>query len=101
MTNEAREEASARPPTGRYMPGPSMAPYQGRRTRSSAVEHYVDIVGVTGSIPVASTIFSYHSAPVGRAQDGTRLDLANPRLARARAAAAARLAKSGRRVTAI
>ena len=27
------------------------------RTRSSAVEHYVDIVGVTGSIPVVSTIF--------------------------------------------
>ncbi len=27
-----------------------------RRTRSSAVEHYVDIVGVTGSIPVVSTI---------------------------------------------
>jgi hypothetical protein len=26
------------------------------RTRSSAVEHYVDIVGVTGSIPVVSTI---------------------------------------------
>jgi hypothetical protein len=26
------------------------------RTRSSAGEHYVDIVGVTGSIPVASTI---------------------------------------------
>ena len=25
-------------------------------TRSSAVEHYVDIVGVTGSIPVVSTI---------------------------------------------
>ncbi len=31
------------------------------RTRSSAVEHYVDIVGVTGSIPVASTI-SLHAA---------------------------------------
>ena len=29
-----------------------------RRTRSSAVEHYVDIVGVTGSIPVASTILA-------------------------------------------
>jgi hypothetical protein len=28
----------------------------GLRTRSSAVEHYVDIVGVTGSIPVVSTI---------------------------------------------
>ena len=27
-----------------------------QRTRSSAVEHYVDIVGVTGSIPVVSTI---------------------------------------------
>ena len=25
------------------------------RARSSAVEHYVDIVGVTGSIPVAPT----------------------------------------------
>ena len=25
--------------------------------RSSAVEHYVDIVGVTGSIPVAPTIY--------------------------------------------
>jgi hypothetical protein len=29
-----------------------------RRTRSSAGEHYVDIVGVAGSIPAASTIFS-------------------------------------------
>src|SRR6516165_987355 len=27
-----------------------------RRARSSAGEHYVDIVGVTGSIPVAPTI---------------------------------------------
>ena len=27
------------------------------RARSSAGEHYVDIVGVTGSIPVAPTIF--------------------------------------------
>src|SRR5580692_10830625 len=28
-----------------------------QRARSSAGEHYVDIVGVTGSIPVAPTIF--------------------------------------------
>ncbi len=28
-----------------------------RRARSSAVEHYLDMVGVTGSIPVAPTIF--------------------------------------------
>jgi hypothetical protein len=28
------------------------------RTLSSAVEHHVDIVGVTGSIPVVSTIFA-------------------------------------------
>src|SRR5205823_5308621 len=27
-----------------------------RRARSSAVEHYLDMVGVTGSIPVAPTI---------------------------------------------
>ena len=31
------------------------------RARSSAGEHYVDIVGVTGSIPVAPTIFSVPS----------------------------------------
>jgi hypothetical protein len=32
-------------------------PPSGERARSSAGEHYVDIVGVTGSIPVAPTIF--------------------------------------------
>jgi DNA-binding XRE family transcriptional regulator len=32
------------------------------RARSSAGEHYVDIVGVTGSIPVAPTIFSVVSS---------------------------------------
>jgi hypothetical protein len=30
-----------------------------RRTRSSAGEHYVDIVGVAGSIPAASTILFF------------------------------------------
>ncbi len=37
-------------------------PFFPRRTRSSAGEHYVDIVGVTGSIPVASTIASGKSS---------------------------------------
>jgi hypothetical protein len=43
------------------------------RARSSAEEHYVDIVGVTGSIPVAPTIqfiefkmFSAQALPTGR-----------------------------------
>ena len=40
----------------RYMPALPPGLYLGLWTRSSAVEHYVDIVGVTGSIPVASTI---------------------------------------------
>ncbi len=31
--------------------------YRSYRARSSAGEHYVDIVGVTGSIPVAPTTF--------------------------------------------
>ena len=33
---------------------------RGKRARSSAGEHYVDIVGVTGSIPVAPTIRNAH-----------------------------------------
>ena len=32
-------------------------PFRMARARSSAGEHYVDIVGVTGSIPVAPTIY--------------------------------------------
>ena len=36
-----------------------------QRTRSSAVEHYVDIVGVTGSIPVVSTIKINGLAEIG------------------------------------
>jgi hypothetical protein len=41
--------------TGRYNP----APYRmAVRAVSSAVEHHVDIVGVTGSIPVSPTIRS-------------------------------------------
>ena len=36
------------------------------RARSSAGEHYVDIVGVTGSIPVAPTIFRVLSQGVVR-----------------------------------
>ena len=35
-----------------------------KRAVSSAVEHYVDIVGVTGSIPVPPTIFAA-SGPAG------------------------------------
>ena len=38
---------------------PARDPEPPRRTRSSAGEHYVDIVGVTGSIPVASTILFF------------------------------------------
>src|SRR5215470_3316446 len=42
------------------LPGPGRAdigkpPLQGIRARSSAGEHYLDMVGVTGSIPVAPT----------------------------------------------
>jgi hypothetical protein len=33
-----------------------MLPYPRVRARSSAEEHYLDMVGVTGSIPVAPTI---------------------------------------------
>ncbi len=36
---------------------PALPPWPLVRARSSAGEHYVDIVGVTGSIPVAPTIF--------------------------------------------
>ena len=42
--------------------------------RSSAGEHYVDIVGVTGSIPVAPTISFKHLGdiwPWEEAQDGS------------------------------
>ena len=46
--------ASAAPPLYRRLPLPEREP---GRTRSSAGEHLVDIEGVTGSIPVASTIF--------------------------------------------
>jgi hypothetical protein len=30
------------------------------RTIGSAVEHHIDIVGVTGSIPVSSTVARWH-----------------------------------------
>ena len=36
------------------------------RARSSAVEHYLDTVGVTGSIPVAPTIFQQASSLLAR-----------------------------------
>lgn len=36
------------------------------RARSSAGEHYVDIVGVAGSIPAAPTIFFFPAFPKGR-----------------------------------
>ena len=45
-----------------------------RGARSSAGEHYVDIVGVTGSIPVAPTISFKHLGdiwPWEEAQDGS------------------------------
>ena len=45
--------------------------------RSSAVEHYIDIVGVTGSIPVASTIFSL-SGITGFSQRNTQADCYSP-----------------------
>ena len=38
---------------------PVRNPHQAIRARSSAGEHYVDIVGVTGSIPVAPTIHQH------------------------------------------
>ena len=41
------------------------------RARSSAGEHYVDIVGVTGSIPVAPTIHVARPVPVA-APNGER-----------------------------
>ena len=34
------------------------------RARSSAVEHYLDMVGVTGSIPVAPTILRHYPRPL-------------------------------------
>src|SRR5215472_5721216 len=40
-----------------------------RWARSSAGEHYVDIVGVTGSIPVAPTIVHTVGRPCGRVGD--------------------------------
>ena len=39
------------------------------RARSSAGEHYVDIVGVTGSIPVAPTIPAVFNASPAAADD--------------------------------
>ena len=58
------------------MPRPAGRKRSGHyRTRSSAVEHHVDIVGVTGSIPVASTIpsrfatFFRHSGAPARVLD--------------------------------
>jgi hypothetical protein len=40
----------------------------GLRARSSAEEHYLDMVGVTGSIPVAPTISTYDGTdPYGSA----------------------------------
>ena len=42
---------------GRQYRKPSrFRPHRAARARSSAVEHYLDMVGVTGSIPVAPTI---------------------------------------------
>src|SRR5207248_2392337 len=51
--------ASARLPCPRpaFPLNPRAVPHLAR-ARSSAGEHYVDIVGVTGSIPVAPTILS-------------------------------------------
>jgi hypothetical protein len=43
----------ASPQSRRYPSGPSIGPLLW--AHSSAVEHYLDMVGVTGSIPVAPT----------------------------------------------
>jgi hypothetical protein len=43
----------------RFLPEGFHRAGNGAGARSSAGEHYVDIVGVTGSIPVAPTISNY------------------------------------------
>src|SRR5690349_10042689 len=67
-------------------------PLQGIRARSSAGEHYVDIVGVTGSIPVAPTSLRLlRKLRLGKPAQGCRADLSAVALAKAEA----RRAKAG------
>ena len=48
-----------------------------RGARSSAVEHHLDMVGVTGSIPVARTTF-FVGAAFSKGEGGARLPVRNP-----------------------
>src|SRR5262249_8929709 len=64
------------PPAGlRHMRVPAHPP----RARSSAEEHYLDMVGVTGSIPVAPTIkiSAFRSARPDSARAGSKLENAD------------------------
>ena len=52
LSRRAQPAVLASPGASRY----DGSPAEGLRARSSAEEHYLDMVGVTGSIPVAPTI---------------------------------------------